>query len=72
MALSSTKLMLYPELADQQNNDYAKKVPQLASKIKSVLKNSKSRMEDQVVAAADGRSFVPPPPVKKNGTTKGV
>ena len=64
--------MLYPELSDQQNNDYAKKVPQLASKIKSVLKNSKSRMEDQVVAAADGGSFVPPPPVKKNGTTKGV
>ena len=64
--------MLYPELADQQNNDYVKKVPQLASKIKSVLKNSKSRMEDQVVAAADGGSFVPPTPAKKNGTTKGV
>ena len=64
--------MLYPELTDQKNNDYAKKVPQLASKIKSVLKNSKSRMEDQVVAAADGRSFVPTTPARKNGTTKGV
>jgi len=57
---------------EETNNAYAKKVPQQTpSNLKSVLKNSKSRVSDAVTLAADGSQVGAPPPQKKTGG-KGV